>query len=137
MFKNNKVMKIYWALISGIPKTPIGRINMPLEKVTGPRGDDRIVPREKVTKKTAKAASTDYNVVEELGNCSFVVLAPNTGRTHQLRVHCAAALGAHIVGDHKYGDGKEIASLEEVLEEAPTKLHLHARRIVFMHPFTN
>jgi len=134
--KNNSLTKIYWALLSGVPKVPRGRINIPLEKVQGKRGEDTIVARDQVTK-TAKFASTDFQVVEELDACAFVTLSPTTGRTHQLRVHCASALECPILGDPKYGLEKDSSDkIKELIEVPANKLFLHARRIVFKHPFT-
>jgi len=60
---------------------------------------------------------TDYKVLGESGNFTFLELYPRTGRTHQIRVHCKA-IGSPIVGDKVYGQ-----------REANQLMHLHARAI--------
>jgi 23S rRNA pseudouridine955/2504/2580 synthase len=75
-------------------------------------------------------AITDYAVVERVGRrAAWLELSPLTGRTHQLRVHCAA-MGTPILGDGKYGGRaaflKDAASIRAV--------HLHARRLTVPHP---
>ena len=74
-------------------------------------------------------AMTDFAVVEHAGKrAAWLALQPLTGRTHQLRAHCAA-LGTPIVGDGKYGGGRE--SLGPGVAD---RLHLHARAIDMPHP---
>src|SRR3546814_14967128 len=81
-----------------------------------------------------KAARTLFQVVESYRNrASGLVLLPLTGRTHQLRVHCAA-LGTPIIGDGKYG-GRE--AFPEALAKgapAPKILHLLARELALTDP---
>jgi len=73
-------------------------------------------------------AITDYRTLDAAGRkLTWLELSPLTGRTHQLRVHCAA-LGTPIVGDRKYGG--EAGQVEGLA----AKLHLHARRLVLPHP---
>ena len=78
--------------------------------------------------KQGKAAHTEYEVtaIYEDGTAELK-LHPHTGRTHQLRVHCAHALGlgCPIAGDRLYGGN------------TATRLHLHALSITFIHPITN
>ena len=72
-----------------------------------------------------KPAVTDYYVLAVGRGVARVALYPHTGRTHQLRVHCAHAAGldAPIVGDALYG-------------RAAVRLFLHSERIEFSHPVT-
>ena len=73
---------------------------------------------------------TEYSVVDEAGDrVAWLVLRPQTGRTHQLRVHCAS-LGTPILGDGKYG-GRE-AFVDGLT--GPQSLHLHARGLKIPHP---
>ena len=99
-----------------------GRIELPL----GPDYDER--PRQKVDFRQGKAAFTEYEVMAVNNDgTADLKLHPHTGRTHQLRVHCAHALGlaSPIVGDRLYGG------------DTATRLHLHALSITFTHPVTN
>ena len=75
-------------------------------------------------------AVTLYRTVEPAGKrAAWLALCPITGRTHQLRAHCAA-LGTPILGDGKYGGRSAFLPSNEI---AP-RIHLHARRIVLPHP---
>ena len=82
-------------------------------------------PYQKVDYANGKAAVTEYQIVGTKGNVTRVALFPLTGRTHQLRLHCAHAdgLGAPIIGDRLYGHGQG-------------RLCLHAEAITFTHPVT-
>ena len=124
-FKDQATEKTYWAAVVGVPETARGRIELPLGKVPG-RGGERMAAgpmRE-------RAATTLYGVVQVWrGAVAWLVLRPLTGRTHQLRVHCAAG-GYPILGDGKYG-GK--AAFPEALPQVK-RLHLHAREIALPHP---
>jgi 23S rRNA pseudouridine955/2504/2580 synthase len=122
-FRRHEVEKTYWALVAGSPRPRAGTIDLALIKRRNAASEERVAPAED----EGKSAVTDYQVVEEAGTVSFLALRPRTGRTHQLRVHCAA-LGTPIVGDGKYGGAK--ARIEGV---APT-LHLFCRSMTFPHP---
>src|SRR5882724_7093395 len=75
-------------------------------------------------------ALTHFKVLDRAGKrAALLALWPRTGRTHQLRVHCAA-IGCPILGDGKYG-GKE--ALLGAVADAES-LHLHARRLTLPHP---
>lgn len=120
------VDKTYWALVVGVLKMRQGTIDLAIAKRMV-RDEERVVPAEG---EDAKKAITDYQVIDEATPAAaFLALRPRTGRTHQLRVHCAA-MGTPIVGDGKYG-GK-IAHIDGV---AP-KLHLFCRSMSFAHPKT-
>ena len=100
----------------GHPKARKGTISLPL------RPDPMNRPRQVVDLEHGKRAVTDY---EFLGD-HLVALWPQTGRTHQLRIHCAHpdGLGRPIVGDELYGIKAD-------------RLWLHAAEISFRHPVTN
>ena len=124
--RQSRIQKVYWALISGVPRVEQATINMPLIK-KGRIGSERVVaagPEDK----DAQNAKTHYMVVDKAApRWSWVALMPVTGRTHQLRVHLSE-IGHSIVGDLKYGDQSPAD------DGLPNKLHLHARSLGFKHP---
>ena len=84
-------------------------------------------PRQIVHHEQGKEAVTEYEIVERIDDTHLrLALYPKTGRTHQLRVHCAhqEGLNAPILGDPLYGNEKS------------SRLHLHAEEITFEHPLT-
>ena len=96
-----------------------GTISLPL----APDYLDR--PRQVVDYDEGKPAVTDYEFIDQEGPYYRVLLTPHTGRTHQLRVHCAHkdGLGMPIVGDDLYGFHSD-------------RLYLHAEYLSFTHPLT-
>ena len=123
-FSTRKARKIYWALVVGIPEHSEGTIDAPLAKQPGTGGEKMHVDHE-----NGQSAKTRYRVVERAGQkAAWLELEPLTGRTHQLRVHCAA-MGNPIVGDGKYG-GKDAFLTGSISR----KMHLHARRLIVAAP---
>jgi len=115
LFKQGKVGKTYWAVVEGAPPAEEGRIEVPLAKRDEARGwwmkaDPQGLPS--VTTWRVLGRSPDKAL-------TWLALEPLTGRTHQLRVHCAE-MGFPIVGDTIYGKAPR--------SNAPT-LHLHAREV--------
>lgn len=114
LFKNGQVGKTYWALVEGGPEADDGEIDLPLAKRDDTRGwwmkvDPRGMP-----------SRTIWKVMGRSGGVTWLALEPVTGRTHQLRVHCAA-LGWPIVGDTIYGNAPR---------DGGPGLQLHSRGIV-------
>lgn len=125
-FLNHRVQKKYIAIISekeisGKEISEKGIISLPLLP------DYLNRPRQTVNHEQGKEAITEYEILERIdGSHLRIALYPKTGRTHQLRVHCAhqEGLNAPILGDPLYGN------------EKAARLHLHAEEITFEHPLT-
>ncbi|MGE4221055.1 MAG: RluA family pseudouridine synthase [Alphaproteobacteria bacterium] len=127
-FRGRTTRKIYWALVAGMPPVEAGTVDLPLAKLPGRAGEKMAVDRE-----AGKRAITEYITLDRAGKrIAWLALWPRTGRTHQLRAHCAA-IGTPILGDGKYGGAAAHADLPADLP-GRQMLHLHARRIVLPHP---
>lgn len=124
-FRGKETRKIYWALVAGVPSKTRGRIDVPLAKLPGRLGE-----KVGAAPGMGKPAVTLYQVIASRGRkVAWLALMPLTGRTHQLRAHCAA-MGMPILGDGKYG-GKR-AFLPD--RDLSNQLLLHAREIALPHP---
>ncbi|MEA3033317.1 MAG: tRNA pseudouridine32 synthase / rRNA pseudouridine746 synthase [Sphingomonadales bacterium] len=97
-FEAGKVAKTYLAVLDGVPEAAEGRIDLALAKVSTREAGWRIVPDP-----AGKAAATNWRLLEAKDGRALVLLTPETGRTHQLRVHAASGLGLAIAGDPVYG----------------------------------
>jgi len=97
LFAEGRVEKVYWAVVAGAPAEPEGCIEAAVAKQ--PRG---AVGWHMVIDPAGQRAVTDYRVLGTAGGRTWLELRPRTGRTHQIRVHCAA-LGCPVVGDVTYG----------------------------------
>ena len=122
-FKTKETDKRYWALVIGTPSPRDGRIILKMEKAPI-KGNERMVVSDR-----GQHSLTDYAVVESAGQkACWLALKPHTGRTHQLRLHCAE-MGHPIVGDGKYGGADAFLS-----GSISKKLHLHSQSVSFPHP---
>ena len=118
-FVKRTIKKRYIAILDGIVEQPRGRITIPLTY------DPLNRPRQKVDYKKGKSAVTEYEVLASQNGRTLVALYPHTGRTHQLRMHCAHndGLGCPIVGDELYGRKAD-------------RLYLHCDHLELIHPIT-
>jgi tRNA pseudouridine32 synthase/23S rRNA pseudouridine746 synthase len=114
LFKQGKIGKTYWAVVEGSPDADEGRIDIALGKLDEQRGwwmkpDPHGQP-----------AVTAWKVMGRGNGRTWLALEPLTGRTHQLRVHCAE-MGWSVLGDNIYGSAPRVGG---------QALHLHSREIV-------
>ncbi|UPQ89734.1 RluA family pseudouridine synthase [Vibrio sinaloensis] len=118
-FMSRAVNKRYVALLEGDIADDQGTIDLPM------RGDPVDRPRQLVCFEHGKPAFTTWQKIAHKSGRTKLYLEPKTGRTHQLRVHCAHHLGlaTPMVGDTLYG-------------EKANRLHLHAERLELDHPYT-
>jgi 23S rRNA pseudouridine1911/1915/1917 synthase len=114
--------KTYLALAARAPTPREGRIDAPLGKDRTRAGLRRVDPR-------GDAAATRYRTLREGPGAALVEASPETGRTHQIRVHLAH-LGAPLLGDARYGGPRRVGEI------AIPRVMLHARRLVLAHPAT-
>jgi tRNA pseudouridine32 synthase/23S rRNA pseudouridine746 synthase len=99
LFAAGEVRKTYWAVVQGDAKGTSGTVSAPLRRVT-----DRTGWRMVADPGSTRAAITDWRVLGTGSGLTWLELQPRTGRTHQVRVHCAM-LGTPILGDERYGTG--------------------------------
>lgn len=119
LFETRKIKKRYTAILEGNVPGNEGKITLPL----CPDINDR--PRQRVDYEYGKPAVTLYKVLEKTPDETLVSFYPQTGRTHQLRVHAAhnQGLNCPIKGDELYGKKAD-------------RLYLHAAELSFIHPVT-
>ncbi|HEU0070718.1 MAG TPA: RNA pseudouridine synthase [Alphaproteobacteria bacterium] len=115
LFSGGRVEKTYWAVVAGKPPAAEGRIDLALSKQTSDKRSwwMKVDPNGMPT-------VTDYKLMGSAEGLSWLELYPRTGRTHQIRVHCAA-IGCPVLGDNTYGG--------EATRAGEFPLHLHSRAI--------
>lgn len=125
LLQNTKVQKTYHALVFGTPKEQSGVINAPIDR--------RPLPSLlRFVGEQGKPSVTAYRLMECGDGYSKLELRPITGRTHQLRVHCAY-MGWPILGDPQYGSDASAAFSEKL---TLTHQQLCAFRLELLHPIT-
>ncbi len=120
-FKSRSVQKTYQALVWGEPQADAGVLTQPIGR------DPVHRKRMSVRSLTGRPAETHWRVVQRFGSASLLHLTIKTGRTHQIRVHCAA-LGHPVLGDTVYG-GRRIRKSPPL----PRQM-LHAWQLGISHP---
>ncbi len=111
-FEARGVEKVYWAVVDGVPADEAGTVDAALSKVSTREAGWRMVVDAK-----GKDARTHWRVLATRAGKTLIEMRPETGRTHQLRVHAVHGLGMPILGDPVYGRG------------GPTGMLLHARSL--------
>ena len=125
LLQQEKPKKTYRALVYGAPPKEVGTVTAPIARCPLPSLLRKIDPE-------GKPCVTEYRVLERRDAVSQLELHPITGRTHQLRLHCAH-VGHPILGDPQYGSPESLALSESM------GLHgqqLCAKRLEFCHPIT-
>lgn len=117
LFEQGRIQKTYWAILQGVLPEKQMRINLPLAKITQQKNRWHMKPDP-----DGQTAITELRVLETQNGFSLVELKPKTGRTHQLRVHCAAQQ-CSILGDSLYGPPDP---------QYPLMLHARALRIPYI-----
>ncbi len=113
-FEQRQVEKSYLAVLDGMPEGEGGTIALSLSKISSREKGWRMIAAKK-----GKPSVTHWELVERIGGLSVIRFRPETGRTHQIRVHAVAGLGHPLLGDPIYGSGKGAA-----------RTMLHAERLV-------
>jgi len=99
-FEARQVDKRYIGIVAGLLPDEAGTIALALSKISSAADGWRMIPAKK-----GKPALTHWRKLAEVGGLTLVEFRPETGRTHQIRVHAASGLGAALLGDPVYGDG--------------------------------
>ncbi|HOM44024.1 MAG TPA: RluA family pseudouridine synthase, partial [Bacillota bacterium] len=115
----SKMTKEYLAVVQGVVEADSGTIDAPIAR-------EKLHSIRRVVREDGAEAVTHYCVIERHEDCSLLEIVPETGRTHQIRVHMAQ-MGHPLLGDELYGGNQE-----------KIKRHaLHAHKIKMLHPVEN
>lgn len=134
-FAARLVQKSYLAILAGIPETEAGTIALPLRKISSEADGWRMTGAVDGAR-DAKAAVSHWQLLATSGSRSLVRFRPETGRTHQIRVHASEALGHAILGDPIYGAGKRDGTTRTLLHAEWISLDRGTKPPVMAHaPF--
>jgi 23S rRNA pseudouridine1911/1915/1917 synthase len=128
-FHDRRVEKLYLAIVLGVPRAPAGS----LEWTIGRHPRER--KRMSIRSRSPRSARTRYTLLESFTTLSLLRLEPETGRTHQIRVHLAA-MGHPVLADPLYGARKGRALPARGPGRSFPRQALHAAEIRFPHPST-
>ena len=103
-FEERQVGKRYLGVLAGVPPAKEGTVELALSKISSAEKGWRMIPAKK-----GKPSLTRWRVLAEAGGRMLVEFRPETGRTHQIRVHAASGIGLSLLGDPVYGDGRGAA----------------------------
>ena len=98
-FEDKLVGKTYLGILAGVPAEKEGTVELGLTKISSAEKGWRMIPAKK-----GKPSVTHWQVVAEVNGRALVRFTPETGRTHQIRVHCASGIGVPLLGDPVYGE---------------------------------
>lgn len=132
-FKEHSIHRVYLALVRGEPRRDSGTVDTPL----GRHPTDR--KRMSVRTDKPRTAVTHWRIKERLSGLTLLEVRPETGRTHQIRVHLAS-IGLPVAGDPTYGKTRKIQTSMDPRAKRALKLltrqALHAAELGFDHPVT-
>ncbi|MEO6386837.1 MAG: RNA pseudouridine synthase [Croceibacterium sp.] len=100
-FEERTVTKRYLGVLAGVPAEAEGTVELALSKISSEAEGWRMIPA-----KNGKPSITHWRIVTEIDGRALVEFRPETGRTHQIRVHAASGIGLPLLGDPVYGDGR-------------------------------
>ncbi len=137
-FEENQIQKTYLAIVQGCPEQSEGEINLPIDTKRRSKGRVRIHPE-------GKPSSTKYRVIEKFRDFALLEVLPQTGRTHQIRIHLQY-IGHPLAIDPLYNKtdkitisqlrGKWIKTASNEENAIISRLSLHAYKLKFPHPET-
>lgn len=117
-FEDRLVEKVYLGVLAGTVTQSEGEIALSLAKISSKEGGWRMIAAKK-----GKPSLTRWTKLAEIDGMTLIEFRPETGRTHQIRIHALAGLGAPLLGDPVYGDGAGT-------NRAAPRTMLHASRLV-------